>query len=194
MVGGSPSGGGGWAKWALAGAVLVIIALFLAMLSMRGQKTQKPQPTTVVTETQKPKKPKRWNQDYSATFRYGQNTVTVTNVKVEGLRKSLATIRYRITVRNVTGKIGWIKNPDTWQMRSIDLRAYPKRSFDTSASPAVVNLTFRWPRKNLVRVGAALQMLIPGEDKLEKVELGLEIPSDFTGVKERSGIGSLTRR
>lgn len=181
-------------KWALIGAVVVIAGLLFAMLTSGKEDKQQtqtaPPQVEVIAE-----KPTEWGQDYSATFRYGANIVTVASLKVTGLRKKQATLRYRILVRNATGRIDWISKPSSWTLRDPLIKRQPVArtiSKDRTVTREVA-LTFQWPRKALIENGAALEMRIPGDDGIEKVMLAVEIPRNLQGVSERRGLGSFTR-
>lgn len=166
-------------KWALAGAVVVIAGLLFAMLTT-DKKEKKKNKTTPQQIVETPKRVTRWCQDYSTTFLYGTNVVTVSGVEVTGLRKSTANLTYLIKVRNAAGNTQWMQRRSSWSLKGTDRKAAPSEMNFSGPGDRTLRLSFKWPRQALTYPGAFLSMTVPGEDRPEKALLGVRLPEKLS--------------
>ena len=181
-----------WVKWALGAAGLIILALIFAVITSRGSDTITP-PQKPAAQPQPQAKPTTWQQNYSTTFRYGQNSLTVVEAKVKNLNKKQAKVSYRMLARNLRGDVSWVRQKNRWLLRSPGRRTNPSSiTVSRYGSQYRLALSFSWPR-SLLYQGSALQISIPGAEGNEQALLGIEIPKDNRGVQERRGVASLTR-
>lgn len=193
MLGGDKPGGPSWMKWALLGAGVVILGLIFVLLTQKKPQPVAPQKPAAQQPEAPKKKPTTWSQNYSTTFRYGANALTISSVKVSKLNKPVSTVSYQALLRNSRGKSSWIRDKGSFLIRSPGVKAPPTSIQVTKFGVQYrLKINFSWPRKRLY-YGSSLEANIPGDGATEQLLLGLEVPRDNQDIEARKGVSGLTR-